>query len=253
MPAGRIQRLRDRQVHRLGAHELDVGPRGVEVGVVGHHVAPLAHHAEQDALGGPSLMGGDHVLEAEHVLHRAAEVFEARASGVAFVAQHHGGPLAGAHGRRPRIGEQVDQDPIGRQEKQVVARPAQQRLPLSASGPANGLDGLDTEWLDNGLDGHGFPRPARMRCARTATARAACPAAWRQRPFSSRKTKRAVKGCAPGTRTAGKAFRSGKGAGTLQGQRSICTEPRTLTATSVRPPSRGTGVASAGTLRAWAR
>lgn len=72
--------------------------------------------------------------------------------------------------------------------EKVIARPAQQRLPLRTGGPANGLDGLDAERLDDGLD-----------------------------------------------------------------QRSICTDPRTVTATSVRPPSRGTGAASAGTLRAWAR
>ena len=47
--------FRDDQVHGLGAGRLDVGAGGVEVGVVGHHVARLAEHRGQDALGGAAL------------------------------------------------------------------------------------------------------------------------------------------------------------------------------------------------------
>ena len=61
MPRCRLARFGNRQVHRLGADKLDVGARGVEVRVVGHHVALLAHHVEQNALGGAALVRGDHV------------------------------------------------------------------------------------------------------------------------------------------------------------------------------------------------
>ncbi len=61
----RLAPLGDNQVHRLGAGELDVGSGGVEVGVVGHHVAGAADHREEDLLRRPTLMGGDDVLEGE--------------------------------------------------------------------------------------------------------------------------------------------------------------------------------------------
>ena len=46
---------------------LDVGPRRVEVGVVGHDVARLQQRAEEDALGRAPLVGGDDVLEAKQL------------------------------------------------------------------------------------------------------------------------------------------------------------------------------------------
>ena len=60
------------QVDGFGADELDVGAGGVEVRVVGHDVALLAHHAEEDALGGAALVRGDDVVVAEDVLHGIA-------------------------------------------------------------------------------------------------------------------------------------------------------------------------------------
>ena len=138
------------QIDGLGADEFDVGARGVEVRVVGNDVALLAHHAEQDALGGAALVGGDHVLVAEDVLHGVAEAIEAAAAGVALVAFHDGGPLVRGHGAGAGVGEQVDEDIVGGQQKQVVVRGAEQLLALGAGGPANGLDALDAEGLDDG-------------------------------------------------------------------------------------------------------
>ena len=65
------------QVERDRAAELDVGARRVEVAVVGDDVAFLAHHREEDALGGAALVRGDDVLEAGDVVHRVVEVEEA--------------------------------------------------------------------------------------------------------------------------------------------------------------------------------
>ena len=56
------------QVHSLGAHELDIGAGGVEMGVIGNDVAFLAGHAKQNALGGTALVSGDHMLVAEDIL-----------------------------------------------------------------------------------------------------------------------------------------------------------------------------------------
>ena len=58
VPQRRLRALRDRQVDGLGAGELDVGPGGVEVGVVRDHPARPADDGEQDLLGGPALVGG---------------------------------------------------------------------------------------------------------------------------------------------------------------------------------------------------
>ena len=119
-------RFGDRQVDGLGAHKLDVGARGVEVRVVGNDVALLAHHVEQNALGGAALVRGDHVPIAEDVLDGVAEVIEASAAGVALVAFHDGRPLMGGHGAGAGVGQQVDEHVVGRQAGTgCSARPAE--------------------------------------------------------------------------------------------------------------------------------
>lgn len=45
------------------ARVLDVGARGVEVAVAGHHLAGTAHELEEDPLAGTALMGGKNMLE----------------------------------------------------------------------------------------------------------------------------------------------------------------------------------------------
>ena len=123
------------------------------MGVVGDDVALLAHHPEEDALGGAALVGGDDVLVAGDVLHRVAEAVEAAAAGVAFVALHDRRPLVRGHGAGAGVGEQVDQHVVGAQQEKIVVRVAEQLLPLLAGGPADGFDALDAEGFDDGL-GH---------------------------------------------------------------------------------------------------
>src|SRR2546427_7040850 len=52
----RFEPLRRRQIHSLGARGFDVGARSVEVRIVRHHVALLAHHAEKNPLRRPPLV-----------------------------------------------------------------------------------------------------------------------------------------------------------------------------------------------------
>ena len=151
----RLARFRNRKVHSLGTDEFDVGARGVEVRVVGDHVALLAHHAEQNALGGAALVRRNHMLIAEDVLDGIAEVVEAPAAGVALVALHDRRPLLGRHGAGARIGEQIDEHIVGRKQKQVVVRSPQKFFALLARGPADGFDALDAKRLDDGLGQHG--------------------------------------------------------------------------------------------------
>ena len=100
---------------------------------VGHHVPRLAHHREQDALGGAALVRGDHVAEAGQLVDHALQAEEALAAGVGFVAAHHRRPLLGGHGAGAGIGEQVDQDVAGFDQKEVVAGLLQVALALFAA------------------------------------------------------------------------------------------------------------------------
>ena len=95
---GRLAAFGDEQIHGLGAHKLHIGAGGVKVSVVGNDVTFFARHTKQDALGGTSLVRGDHVLVSADVLNRIAEAVEAAASGIALVAFHDGGPLVRGHG-----------------------------------------------------------------------------------------------------------------------------------------------------------
>ena len=128
------------EIDRFRAGEFHVGARRVEVRVVGNDVSPFAGDAEQDALGGASLMRRDHVLVAEDFLDGFFEVIETFAPGVTLVALHDAGPLMSGHCAGARVGKQVDQDVLGGKQKEVVERGLEQLLALPAGGPADGLD-----------------------------------------------------------------------------------------------------------------
>jgi hypothetical protein len=98
------------QVDRVAAPDLDVRPRRVEMDVVRDMVALPDERFEQDPLGGPPLVGGDDVGESEDIPDGGLEMEEVPAAGIGFVADHHAGPLVVAHGRRPGIREEVDED-----------------------------------------------------------------------------------------------------------------------------------------------
>ncbi len=139
------------QVDGLGTVELDVGARRVEMRVVRHDRAGFHHDAEQDVLGGASLVRRDHLLEAEDVLDRVAEAVPAACAGVGFVAAHQLGPGIRRHGARAGVGQQVDDDVFGAQQERVEMRGLDQLFTLVARGQLDGLDHLDPERLDDGL------------------------------------------------------------------------------------------------------
>ena len=142
------------QIDGFGAHEFNIGPRGIEVRVVGNHVTLLAHHAEKNPLGSAPLVGGNDVAISEDVLHRIAKAVEALAACVTFVAFHNGGPLVSGHRAGAGIGEQVDQHVGSGKKKEIVVRGAKQLQALIAAGPADRLDALDAKRFDDGA-GHG--------------------------------------------------------------------------------------------------
>ncbi len=141
--------LGDGQVHGFRPGELHVGAGGVEVGVVGHHHPRAGHHAEQDLLRRPPLVGGNDVTEREQLLDGLEEPIPAGAAGVRLVTALDAGPLLGAHGAGARIGQEVDEHVVGVEVEQVVARGLQGGLPLLDGGEPDGLDALDPEGLDD--------------------------------------------------------------------------------------------------------
>ena len=135
-----------RQVDGLGATEFDVGARRVEVSVVGDDAARAADDREEDLLGGPSLVSGDHVLEGEELLDRLQEPIPRRRPGIALVAVLDGGPLVAAHRAGARVGQQIDDDVLGVDVEQVVARGLERAWRSSTVVSRIG----STEWMRNG-------------------------------------------------------------------------------------------------------
>ena len=143
----------------MGAGGFDVAARGVEMRVRWHNEAGGAEQMEQDGFGGAALVRGDDVAEGHEVAHRGFETFERGGAGVAFVAQHDGSPLARAHRRRSRVGQEIYQDVIGAQGEEVVVCGLQEGAALLARGHADGFYGFDTEGFDDGLHGASPLRP----------------------------------------------------------------------------------------------
>src|SRR5579864_968193 len=117
MRRGGVLAFFDHQVDGFGSNEFDVRAGGIEMRVVWDHVALFAGDAEEDALSGTSLMGGDDMAVAKDFLDGALEMVEAAAAGVAFVAFHDRGPLVRGHGSGAGVSEQVDQDIVCRKKK----------------------------------------------------------------------------------------------------------------------------------------
>jgi hypothetical protein len=105
MPLGCALRLGTGQVARLRAAGLDVRAGSVEMRVARDHVAGFGNAREQDVLGGASLVGRNHVLEAGDVLHRALETVERRGAGIRLVAGDHRRPLARRHRASAAVGQ----------------------------------------------------------------------------------------------------------------------------------------------------
>src|SRR5215472_3881815 len=147
--------FRKREVDGGGAIKFAIGAGGIEVRVARDNVAFLAGNVEEDAFGGAPLVRGDDVAKTKNALHGFAETREAGRSGIGFIAAHHGSPLFGGHGGGAGVGQQIDEDGFGRNEKKIVAGIFDKFLALGASGGANGFDAFDTERLDDRADGHG--------------------------------------------------------------------------------------------------
>ena len=143
--------LEARQVDGLASAVLDIGPRRVEMGVVGHDRFLVDHDAEQDVLGRPALVRRDDLRKAEDLFDRVPEPIPAAGAGVGLIAAHERRPRVGRHRARSRIRQKIDDDVFGSQQKSVVVRRPDQLAALLARGELYGLDHLDPVRLDDGL------------------------------------------------------------------------------------------------------
>src|SRR5215469_7016093 len=162
----RFFRLRDGNVHSFGADEFAIRASSVEVCVVGDDVALLAHHVKKNAFGCATLVRGNDVAKTENALHRVAKTSEAWRSSIRLITSHHGSPLLRGHSRCARVSKQVNENCLGRNEKQVVAGVFDQFLTIGACRGANWFHALDAKGLNDGVNGH------RLACsiANTTTA-----------------------------------------------------------------------------------
>ena len=117
-----VVRFIDNHVYERAPGEFLVQARGREVHVAGNDVAGVNHDPRKDVLGGAPLMRGDEILVSIILSYSLPQVVKVLAAGIGFVAQHHARPLAVAHGIGAAVGQQVDIDVLGAQQKGVVAR-----------------------------------------------------------------------------------------------------------------------------------
>src|SRR5579859_4645384 len=150
----RLFGLRDRQVEGFRARKFTIRAGGIEMGVVWDDVALLAHDAEQDAFRGAALMRGNDVTKTEDTLDGIAKAREARRARVRFIATHHGGPLFGGHGGGSGVREEVNQNGVGRDKKQIVAGRFQQPFALGGQSAMDWLDALDAKRFNDSSNGH---------------------------------------------------------------------------------------------------
>lgn len=68
------------------------------------------------------------------------------------------GPLISRHRSCARVGQQIDQYVVGVEAEEVPANLFDRAQPFGTRGEPDGLDGVNSERLDDGAEGHGRAR-----------------------------------------------------------------------------------------------
>lgn len=90
-------------------------------------------------------MSGNDVLVPENGADPVLEVVIIPAAGIGLVPLHQSRPLVIAHGRGAAVRQQINRDAFGRNLEQIVARTAQQAIPLPTGRAFDWLNDLDLE------------------------------------------------------------------------------------------------------------
>jgi len=146
-----FQPFLNHQIDRFGLVVFDVGPRGIEMSIGGHHVPFFTHDLEQNSLCCPSLMCGYHMFVTCQVLNHLQKPVETAAAGVCLVASHHSRPLLRTHGGRSAIGEKIDEHIFRLQHEYVVMSFLQFLFALLARRHLYRFDYFNLEGLDDRL------------------------------------------------------------------------------------------------------
>ncbi len=105
---GIIQPFITDQIKRIYPNKFKIGAGGIEVAVIGYNIPFVRAGHGQNTFCGTALVRGKNMLHPGDSANGLFESTERRAARIAFVAQHHRGPLLGGHGPGAAIGQQVD-------------------------------------------------------------------------------------------------------------------------------------------------
>ena len=98
--AGGVKSRVDHAVLRNGADQFSVAMEGVKMHISQCVFAGLRVILRHNIIGGAALMGGLYMRHTKHIASGSLQLVKALTAGIAFVAEHHGGPLFGTHGGR---------------------------------------------------------------------------------------------------------------------------------------------------------
>ncbi len=140
----------DDDVDEVATRVLLVELRRGEVHVPGDDISVRDQDLAQDVLGAATLVGGDQLFVAVHLVHGVDEVVEAPGARIRLIAEHQTGPLVIGHRRRARVGEQIDVHVVGLQQERVVSGLPDRLVAFLASGHPDGFDHLDLPGLGPG-------------------------------------------------------------------------------------------------------
>jgi len=112
--------FRRQEIKGLGTRILHIGTRRVKKGVAHETLAFSAQDREKDLLGSPPLMRGNNMLISDNPFGDFLKPVKTPGTRVRLIAIHDPRPLPGTHGRRPAVGQQVDQYLFGIDQKEIV-------------------------------------------------------------------------------------------------------------------------------------
>ncbi|OPZ67578.1 MAG: hypothetical protein BWY83_02573 [bacterium ADurb.Bin478] len=118
--AGLQRRIKEQLVHGSTQY-FEMGAGGGKMIIHRDHIARFDQHLGDEVFGRTPLMRRQHVLQTKDLLDRGAEFIIGFRTGIGVIGHHHGSQLMVAHGVGAAVGEHIEKDIPGAQQKGVVA------------------------------------------------------------------------------------------------------------------------------------